>query len=545
MTQHSFRRRRQTTPCLVWLVVYIYQRSRILIPFSFALSRQTILSKRSAQNVLSVERSLVDRGITSIIGSDESGTGCIAGPIVCCSVCIRSDLQDYQILSGVNDCKVLDADARQAIHQHLMDNPQTYSVTVAVRDNQQIDNADAQSVTLDAFRETIEAIVEKGGENVTFYSIVDGIRSPKHLSIPSRPMKQADATVYTVALASVVARVTRDTLMSAYTAQYPQYGFDRNGGYPTRDHVEAIHLYGPSPIHRRSTKPVKGRDNEHERVVMSRRSTLMSFMVAAFTLRQIWEHPRSAMAMTTDPKTGIALPEVGEIESAIPRDWSIIDNPFDSSDAKARLFGRLDSSNDSKFYQDPRFVEHVDPQAVESMTTYVSKTIAGAESVLDLCTSWTSHIRPTANQPQPLPRRVAGLGMNRQELDKNLVLTERIIQDLNERPVLPFLDAAFDVVLCQLSIDYLTEPLAVCKEIGRVLKTGGSVHILFSNRLFLQKAVAVWTGADDIDHCFTVASYLYFCDGGLENVQAIDLSTRKRKGRIIGDPLYVVTATKA
>jgi SAM-dependent methyltransferase len=178
------------------------------------------------------------------------------------------------------------------------------------------------------------------------------------------------------------------------------------------------------------------------------------------------------------------------------------------------------------------------------MTNYISQVaiVPGTKSVLDLCSSWTSHI----STPKVPLLRVAGLGMNAKELEANKVLTEWTVQDLNEKQVLPYQDAVFDVILLQLSIDYLTKPLQVCKEIGRVLKPGGKVHFLFSNRLFLSKAVAVWTGADDIDHAFTVGSYLHFCQGGLfQQIEAHDLSVRKGRGkRIVGDPLYVVTAIK-
>ena len=136
--------------------------------------------------------------------------------------------------------------------------------------------------------------------------------------------------------------------------------------------------------------------------------------------------------------------------------------------------------------------------------------------------------------------------MNANELRANPSLTEWTVQDLNDNPVLPFQDASFDVVFCQLSIDYLTQPLEVCREIGRILRPGGAVHILFSNRLFLSKAVALWTGADDVDHAYTVGSYLHFCQPELfATIDAQDLSVRNpRSGRIVGDPLYVVTATK-
>lgn len=244
-----------------------------------------------------------------------------------------------------------------------------------------------------------------------------------------------------------------------------------------------------------------------------------------------------ANAIINDPKTGIALPEVGEIEASIPTEWT--DNPF-SGDTKS-LFGRLDSTPDSNFYTEPRFVEHIDDHAVKIMTDFVTnEAIQHSDSVLDLCSSWTSHMDTKVKLP-----RVVGLGMNEMELKANPSLTEYVVRDLNENPRLPYEDETFSVVLCQLSIDYLTRPLEVMKEVGRVLRPGGRVHILFSNRLFIQKAVAVWTGKDDIDHAYTVGGYLALCDGGFENIRAQDLSTRGgRRKMIVGDPVYVVSATK-
>jgi hypothetical protein len=197
--------------------------------------------------------------------------------------------------------------------------------------------------------------------------------------------------------------------------------------------------------------------------------------------------PSRVNAMVTDPKSGIALPEEGEIERAVPTDWSTVENPFEEK----TQFTRLDSTPDSVFYRDPRFVEHVDDQAVQLMSSYISKEAIPKDSsgsdvtVLDLCSSWTSHIDlSTLNQR---PKRISGLGMNAKELSQNQVLVDWVVRDLNENPVLPYEDASFDVVLCQLSIDYLTRPLEVLKEVGRVLKSNGRIHILFSNRLFLSK----------------------------------------------------------
>jgi SAM-dependent methyltransferase len=249
--------------------------------------------------------------------------------------------------------------------------------------------------------------------------------------------------------------------------------------------------------------------------------------------------PLPANAVYNDPKTGTMLPDEGEIASAIPTDWNGVESPLSGDDKS--LLSRLDKNPDSLFYADPRFVEHIDENAVKLMTNFVSnRAVKNGDSVLDLCSSWTSHL----GDSQAQLRRVAGLGMNEKELTSNPSLTEWAVRDLNENPKLPYDDASFSVVLCQLSIDYLTRPLEVMKEVGRVLQPGGKVYILFSNRLFIQKAVALWTGADDIDHAFTVGGYLHFSDGGFEDIKAEDLSSRKGK-KIAGDPLYVVSGVKA
>ena len=277
---------------------------------------------------------------------------------------------------------------------------------------------------------------------------------------------------------------------------------------------------------------------------LQQRRQFLSSISTSIIIQSLATHP--ANAAIRDPKTGILLPSVGEIESSIPQTWDEDDNPF-ASLSESVSFSRLDASDDKIFYAEPRFVEHVDQQAVDSITSYVSdRLLQNGDSVLDLCSSWTSHITPGKLDL----KRVAGLGMNAKELEANKALTEWAVQDLNENKnvKLPYENDSFDVVMCQLSIDYLIHPLEVMKEVARVLKPGGKVAILISNRLFLTKAVGLWTGSDDIEHAYTVGSYLHYCGGGFGDIKAEDLSTRKKSGKermIVGDPLYVITATKS
>ncbi|GAX27852.1 hypothetical protein FisN_13Hh040 [Fistulifera solaris] len=477
------------------------------------------LSQRPKE-LLQIEQDLW-KTYSYIIGSDDSGGGCIAGPIVTASVCLLQPVT----LPGVADSKVVNSEVRQQVYQQVCDNPQTYAWTYAIRDNQQIDEMGVHTACMSAFTESIQTLAtHEALKEKSLYSIVDGKRSPAQLVIPSRPWTQGDQCVYTVALASILARVVRDQLVQQAADIFPEYAFAQHGGYPTSHHLNILNQLGPCAWHRTTTKPVQAR------LGLSRQQFLNGALFASLSLSL----PQSSEATYMDKKTGISLPEKGEIAAAIPQDWINVDNPFSSSSD----FQRLDSNPDEQFYQDPRFVEHIDEAAVQKLTNYVSSVAQG--NVLDLCSSWTSHLDPTIAKAV----RVVGLGMNAQELKANPSLTDYTVQDLNQKPTLPYTDATFDTVLCQLSIDYLTQPLQVCREIGRVLKSGGTVHILFSNRLFLQKAVAIWTGADDVDHAYTVACYLHFAQGGFQSIQATDLSARDRNDKIIGDPLYAVTATK-
>lgn len=140
-------------------------------------------------------------------------------------------------------------------------------------------------------------------------------------------------------------------------------------------------------------------------------------------------------------------------------------------------FAVMDPSDDQFFYEQPRLVYHIDDQAVSALTAKYSEYLKDGDDVLDLCSSWVSHYSKDFKGG-----RVVGVGMNKYELSQNPQLSEYVVQNLNKNSRLPFDDESFDKVTCVVSIDYLTNPLAVCKEIGRVLRPGGEAIISISNR---------------------------------------------------------------
>jgi Methyltransferase domain len=140
-------------------------------------------------------------------------------------------------------------------------------------------------------------------------------------------------------------------------------------------------------------------------------------------------------------------------------------------------FARMDETEDTVFYSQPRLVYHIDDPAVSSLTKYYAENFKDGEDVLDICSSWVSHYPKDWKSGN-----VVGLGMNDYELSQNKQLSSYVVKDLNEEPLLPFDDASFDKVTCVVSIDYLNKPLQVVKEIGRVLRPGGECILSMSNR---------------------------------------------------------------
>lgn len=204
--------------------------------------------------------------------------------------------------------------------------------------------------------------------------------------------------------------------------------------------------------------------------------------------------------------------------------------PFSAND-----FSRLDPNRDSLFYTQPRIgIFHIDEFAVRALTRYYANVLPPDAHVLDLCSSWVSHL-PDKYQPASLTI----VGLNKEELDANAAATSRVVQDLNQNPILPFADNSFDVITNVVSVDYMTRPLELFSEMGRVLRPGGRAIMSFSNRCFPTKVVQVWSRTSDLEHVYIVGCYFHFC--GKFNAP----SARDLKPGVFGfsDPMFVVEAT--
>jgi SAM-dependent methyltransferase len=166
-------------------------------------------------------------------------------------------------------------------------------------------------------------------------------------------------------------------------------------------------------------------------------------------------------------------------------------------------FVRLDPRPDREFYASPRLVDHLDRTAIAEISALYGRLIPAESRILDLMTSWHSHLDAAME-----PLAVTGLGMNQAELEANPVLTDRLVQDLNGDPILPFGDESFAAVICTVSVEYLTRPFEVFREVARVLEPGGRFILTFSNRWFPPKVIRIWQDLHEFERLALVLDYL-------------------------------------
>lgn len=186
----------------------------------------------------------VESGLSGLVaGVDEAGRGPLAGPVVAAAVI----LDPRAIPEGLNDSKKLSEQARERLFQHIYD---CAIVGVGIATVEDIDRINVLHATMLAMERAIMSL-----SSVPAMALIDGNRAPK-LDIPSQTIVGGDAKSVSIAAASVIAKVTRDRMMHELHMRHPEYAWDRNKGYGTAAHLEALRHHGPTPHHRRSFAPV-------------------------------------------------------------------------------------------------------------------------------------------------------------------------------------------------------------------------------------------------------------------------------------------------
>jgi SAM-dependent methyltransferase len=213
---------------------------------------------------------------------------------------------------------------------------------------------------------------------------------------------------------------------------------------------------------------------------------------------------------------------------------------------RKEAFRREDESDDALFYEPPRLVSHLDTTALNTVERLAAGLIVETDpAILDLMASVDSHL--------PSKRtfaRVTGLGMNEAELRENPSLTSRVVHDLNADPKLPFPSETFDIVLNVVSVEYLTRPVEVFTEVGRVLKPGGLFLVVFSTRWFPPKVIRAWEDAREEERIGIVEEFFrsagvfeapeYFISMGLPRPEG----DRYFHLGVPSDPVFAVFAEK-
>jgi ribonuclease HII len=207
---------------------------------------------------LAFERELWAQGVRLVAGVDEAGRGPLAGPVVAAAVVLparwAADGCDDR-LRGLNDSKQLTEPQREEFFALLTAHPDIrYAIARVEADT--IDRINILQATHRAMNDALAQLSPPPD-----HALVDGLRV-KSLRFPQTPLVKGDARSYSIAAASVLAKVTRDRLMLEYDRQFPAYGFAGHKGYGTPAHLAALAAHGPCPIHRKSFAPIKPKEPE-------------------------------------------------------------------------------------------------------------------------------------------------------------------------------------------------------------------------------------------------------------------------------------------
>ncbi len=203
------------------------------------------MERTSNQSMRALETELITNGYNYIIGVDEAGRGPLAGPVVAAAVSLPRDLT----LDNIKDSKALSPQKRIKSYEEISRYGQ---IGIGLASPQEIDTYNILQASLLAMKRGISKIHPSPD-----ICLIDGNQRIPGLYIEQRLIVRGDATQYLIAAASIIAKVHRDTLMEQYHLEYPEYGFAQHKGYPTKEHIQALGEFGPTPIHRHSFQRVK------------------------------------------------------------------------------------------------------------------------------------------------------------------------------------------------------------------------------------------------------------------------------------------------
>lgn len=185
-----------------------------------------------------IEQELFDSGINYIAGVDEAGRGPLAGPVCAAAVVLKKG----SFIEGVNDSKKLSEKKREELYEKIIREAECYAICMA--DEKTIDEINILNATFQAMNEAAEKLT-----TTPDMVLIDGNRI-KNMNLPHECIVKGDAKCNSIGAASILAKVTRDRYMMKMHEKYPEYGFDKHKGYPTKLHYEMIEKHGVSPIHR-------------------------------------------------------------------------------------------------------------------------------------------------------------------------------------------------------------------------------------------------------------------------------------------------------
>lgn len=203
------------------------------------------------QEIQKIERGLYEKGVNSICGIDEAGRGPLAGPVVVASVIMPKD----SMIEGVNDSKKISEKKREVIYEKIIEEAIAYGVGII--DQKEIDkinilNATKEGLTLGIKNLEKDLKEKQRGFEKPDIILVDALTKINTDGIAYQSIIKGDAKSYSIAAASIIAKVTRDRIMRQWDEVYPMYGFEKHKGYGTSAHIAAIKEYGICPLHRKT-----------------------------------------------------------------------------------------------------------------------------------------------------------------------------------------------------------------------------------------------------------------------------------------------------